>query len=67
MYILTVHWDLIALWVILTLTAKLYMACLLARIDVFEPCAAFAFLVFGVVVLLHPLPWISSARRSELA
>ena len=30
MYILTVHWDLIALWAILSLTAKFYMVCLLA-------------------------------------
>jgi hypothetical protein len=33
-----------------------------ARIDVFEPAAAFAFFVFVVLVFLHALQWIVSAR-----
>jgi hypothetical protein len=45
------------------------MSLSVARIDVFEPCAAFSFVVFGVLVLLHAFQWISSVRlrRSESA
>jgi hypothetical protein len=141
MYILSVHWDLLMLWAILSLTAKLYIFCLLAAVvytiyslsrtmvrfrsmkrttidaepaglgllviartienvrqlhllllylfgvtlanevfatlrairesavsfsalgvDVFEPCAAFAFLVSGVLAILHTLQWIVAVR-----
>jgi hypothetical protein len=33
-----------------------------ARIDVFEPVAAFAFLVFVVLIFLHILQWTAAAR-----
>lgn len=141
MYILSVHWDLLMLWAILFLTAKLYIFCLLAAVvytiyslsramvrfrsaqrttadaepaglgllaiartienvrqllllllylfgvtlanevfatlravresavslsalgvDVFEPCAAFAFFVSGVLAVLHTFQWIIAAR-----
>jgi hypothetical protein len=141
MYILSVHWDLLMLWAILSLTGKLYIVCLLVSvvytihslsrtvvhsrsmkktsidaepaglglivitrtienvrqlhflllllfgvtlanevlatlrairesavslsalgIDVFEPCAVFAFCVSGVLAFLHVLQWMVSAR-----
>jgi hypothetical protein len=143
MYILCVRWDLLALWAMLSLPGKFYLACLLAsvvytsyvltrtlvrlhglnkervsigaelrrstlpaiessietvrqlhllllfffgatlanevfgtlrgiryasmslsgaRIDVFEPCASFSFIVFGVLTLLHIFQWIASAQ-----
>jgi hypothetical protein len=147
MYILSVHWDLVAMWAMLSLPGKFYLACLLAsvvytsylltrtlvrlhglnketipigaelrrltlpgiesgietvrqlhllllflfgatlanevfgtlrgiryasmslsgaRVDVFEPCASFSFIVFGVLTLLHIFQWIASvqSRRS---
>jgi len=36
-------------------------------IDVFDPCAVFAFCVFGVLAIVHVLQWMASARlRSSL-
>jgi hypothetical protein len=32
MYILSVHWDVVMLWAILSLTGKLYIVCLLASV-----------------------------------
>jgi len=147
MYVLSVRWDLLAMWEMLSLPGKFYLACLLAsiaytsylltralvrlhglnkeripmgaelrkltllgiesgietvrelhllllflfgatlanevfgtlrgireasmslsgaRIEVFEPCAAFYFIVFGVLTLLHISQWIVAAqsRRS---
>ena len=147
MYILSVGWDLLAMWAMLSLIGKFYLACLLAsvgytsyllirtlvrlhglnkeripigaelrrltlvdiessietvrqlhllllflfgatlanevfgalrgiryasmslsgaRVDVFEPCASFSFIVFGVLTLLHIFQWIAAAqsRRS---
>jgi hypothetical protein len=143
MYILSVRWDLLAMWAMLSLPGKFYLACLLAsavytsylltrtlvrlhglnkeripigaelrrltvlgiessieavrqlhllllflfgatlanevfgtlreiryasmslsgaRVDVFEPCAWFSFIVFGVLTLLHIFQWIVAAQ-----
>jgi hypothetical protein len=32
MYVLSVHWDLLRLWAILSLTGKLYIFCLLVGV-----------------------------------
>lgn len=53
MYILSVHWDLLALWRLLSLTAKLYLSCLSAAV------------VYTSYVLLRSLAHLHDLRKKS--